>query len=161
MRWQRLIADGSSFVIGPPLIAPSTPEAVSETIRPIWQVFSGAPHESVGGAVGFSVDVRDVASLLLYFVGHPKEVDGERYIAHSASGNVQALADALRKGFPDAQGRIVEGTKGQGYRADGRVDPETQVEVDSTKAAKLLEGGEWIKYEKSVVDTAKAFVGLL
>jgi hypothetical protein len=33
--------------------------------------------------------------------------------------------------------------------------------VDSGKARRLLEGGEWISYRKSVVDTAKGFVGLL
>jgi nucleoside-diphosphate-sugar epimerase len=149
------------FVIGPPLIAPISAQAVGETIQPIWNIFSGAPHDAAGAALGFSVDVRDLASLLTHFVTHPKEVDGERYLASSSHSTAQSVADILRNAFPDAKDRIVEGVKGQEYRADYQADKETQVAVDSSKAQKLLEGGEWIGLEKSVVDTAKSFVGLL
>jgi hypothetical protein len=151
----------TSFVIGPPLIAPTTAQAVGETTHPIWKVFSGAPHEDAGAALGFSVDVRDLASLLSYFVSHPKEVDGERYVAKSSHATAQSIADVLRQAFPDSLGRIVEGVRGQGYKPNYQVDAATQVDVDSSKAQKLLENGEWIPYEKSVVDTAKSFVGLL
>jgi hypothetical protein len=105
--------------------------------------------------------VRDVALLLSYFISHPQETDGERYIAKSANTVSQSIADVLRNAFPDARNRIVEGVKGQGYKADYQVDTETQADVDSSKAQKLLEGGEWIGYEKSVVDTAKSFVDLI
>lgn len=155
LTWRR------SFVVGPPLIAPTSPEAVGDTIRPIWTVFSGGPQDAVQGAVGFTVDVRDVASLLNYFVLHPRETDGERYIAKSSHSVAQSIADVLRKALPDARSRIVEGFQGQGYKADYQVDAKTQVEVDSSKAKKLLDGQEWIGYEKSVVDTAKSFVGLV
>ena len=158
--WEKL-TKVHSFVIGPPLIAPSTSQAVGETIKPIWDIFSGVPHDAAGAALGFTVDVRDLASLLTYFVSHPKETNGERYIAKSSHSVAQSVADVLRNAFPDALSRIVEGVKGQGYKADYQVDPETQVEVDSSKAKKLLDGGEWIGFEKSVVDTAKSFVGLI
>ncbi|KAF2685775.1 NAD(P)-binding protein [Lentithecium fluviatile CBS 122367] len=149
------------FVTGPPLNPPTTPIAISETIQPIWTIFSGAPHPPAAAGLGFTVDVRDIASLLSYFISHPKGTDGERYIAKSAYSTSQSIADVLRKAFPDAVGRIVEGAKERGYRADYQADGETQVDVDSGKARKLLESGEWIGYEKSVVDTTKSFVGLV
>lgn len=150
------------FVTGPPLIAPKTPDAVGETILPIWTIFSGASYPSMPLAgLGHVVDVRDVASLVSSILNHPKETDGERYIASSAFSTPQSIADALRKAFPDAV-RIIEGNPGQGYRPDHQVDGSESVQsVNSSKARKLLEGGAWIPYEKSIVDTAKSFVGLL
>jgi nucleoside-diphosphate-sugar epimerase len=143
------------------LIAPSTASAVGETVRPIWNIFSGSPHPTDAPGLGFTVDVRDVASLLVYFVSHPQETDGERYIAKGANSVSQSIADVLRNAFPDALGRIVEGVKGRGYKTDYQVNTDAQVDVDSSKARKLLEGGEWTGYAKSVVDTAKTFVGLV
>lgn len=69
----------------------------------------------------------------------------------------------LRKEFPDARGRIVEGTPGQGYSADYQpVKGNAQVPtVDSGKARGLLGDKGWIGYEKSIVDTAESFKALL
>ena len=105
------------------------------------------------------VDVRDVAALVLYPIEHPESTNGERYIASSAVNHPQALADILRRAFPEARGRIVEGTPGQGYNPENIADPETTTPVDSSKARELL--GKWTPFEKSVVDTAKTFVGLV
>lgn len=106
------------------------------------------------------VDVRDVAQLLRYAVEHPEQTNGERYIASGAVDHPQALKDILRDEFEEARKRIVEGEKGVGYSADYQ-DREGGYRVDSSKAKKLLEGGDWISYRKSVVDTAKSFVGLI
>ncbi|KAF2794978.1 NAD(P)-binding protein [Melanomma pulvis-pyrius CBS 109.77] len=147
------------FVIGPPLLAPKTPSAVSETIHTIWTVFSGAPLPPPMTGLPQTVDVRDVAALVLYPIEHPEATDGERYIASNAAGHPQAVADILRKAFPEARGRIVEGTPGAGYKKGYEADAEISTPVDGSKGKKLI--GEWIPYEKSVVDTAKQFVGLV
>lgn len=149
------------FVAGPPLVTPKTPSAISETILPIWTIFSGGAHPTFPTpGLGPNVDVRDVAYLVSYSLSHAQETDGERYIASGSFSSSQAIADVLRKAFPDAAGRIVEGMPGQGYRSDYTPD-ETQLTVESRKAKALMEGGNWIPYEKMVVDTAKAFQGLV
>ncbi|KAF2466761.1 NAD(P)-binding protein [Lindgomyces ingoldianus] len=147
------------FVIGPPLLPPKTESAVSETIRSIWTVFSGGPLPVGVPGLTQTVDVRDVAALMLYPIEHPESTNGERYIASSAVGGAQAMADILREVFPDARGRIVEGTPGEGYKKDFTVDKEKITDINSSKAKTLL--GGWTGYEKSVVDTAKTFAGLV
>jgi nucleoside-diphosphate-sugar epimerase len=147
------------FVIGPQLVAPKSDKQIGETIRAIWTVFSGQPHPAPSAALPQTVDVRDVAALMLYPIEHPQETNGERYIASSAASHPQAIADILRKEFPEARSRIVEGTPGQGY-LKGYVEDNTQTTpADSSKAKKLL--GEWIPFEQSVVDTAKSFAHLV
>jgi nucleoside-diphosphate-sugar epimerase len=151
-----------SFVIGPPLIAPKDPSQVNETNLAIWTIFSGAPLPAPFAGLSQVVDVRDVAALLVYAVEHPEETNGGRYIASSSIYSVQAYADILRKAFPDAQNRIVEGEPGKGYPKNFQPDPTKDALVDSSKAEKLLASqGGWTSFEKSVVDTAKAFEGLL
>ena len=147
------------FVIGPPLLAPKSPSEVSETIATIWAIFSGAPHPQPVAGLPYTVDVRDVAALLLYPIEHPQETNGERYIASGAAGDPQAIADILRREFPEARNRIVEGTPGQGYTEKFEADPQTTTLVDASKGEKLI--GGWTGYEKSVVDTARQFVGLV
>jgi nucleoside-diphosphate-sugar epimerase len=109
--------------------------------------------------------VRDVAQLLRYAVEHPDETNGERYLASGSISHPQAIADVLREELKEdakALKRIVEGTKGQGYSADySKIDGQEGYDVDSSKAAKLLDGGKWIPYKQSVIDTAKTFVGLV
>lgn len=113
----------------------------------------------------YSVDVRDVAQLLRYTIEHPTETNGERYIASAAVNHPQAVADILReelKSDTKALSRIFEGTPGKGYTKDYQhIDGQGGFEVDSSKARKLLEAGEWIPYQKSVIDTAKTFFGLV
>jgi len=147
------------FVIGPPLSAPRTEAAIGDTYRNIWTIFSGAPHYEEPGFLPQVVDVRDVAALMLYPIEHPQETDGERYIASSAAAHPQAYADILRKAYPEAKNRIVEGTPGEGYKKGYLADESVTQLVDSTKAEKLL--GKWVPLEKSVVDTAKSLEGLV
>ncbi|KAJ4291166.1 hypothetical protein N0V90_010364 [Kalmusia sp. IMI 367209] len=152
------------FVIGPPLIPPPTAADVGETIAQIWNIFRGGDHPPAGliAGLGTVVDVRDVASQIEYSIAHPQETDGERYITSAAYSTPQSVADILRKAFPDARGRIVEGTPGQGYSPDYEVlDKENTPVIDGSKAKRLLEDGEYIPHEKSVIDTAKSFVHLV
>lgn len=153
------------FVIGPPLIAPKTADTVGETIHSIWQVFSGVPDTQPLTMLPQVVDVRDVAQLLRYPIEHPEETNGERYIASATINHPQAIADILReeyKGDAKTLARIPEGTKGKGYTADyQQIDEQGGIDVDSSKARKLLEDGDWIPYKQSIIDTAKSFVGLV
>ncbi|KAK9331535.1 hypothetical protein V1520DRAFT_390464 [Lipomyces starkeyi] len=101
---------------------------------------------------GAIVDVRDVARLLVFVVDHPDKTDGERYLAVSGVGTSQAMADILRKHYPERKSIIDEGTPGEGYRPDFDVS----MVVDASKAVKLT-GVPWIGYEDSVVAAAKEF----
>ncbi|KAF2827728.1 putative NAD dependent epimerase/dehydratase [Ophiobolus disseminans] len=153
------------FVIGPPLLAPKTVSAVGETIQSIWQVFSGVPDTQPLTMLPQAVDVRDVAQLLRYPVEHAEETNGERYIASASINHPQAIADILREELKEdtsALARIPEGTPGKGYSFDyQQIDDQGGFDVDSSKARKLLEGSQWIPYRQSVLDTAKAFAGLV
>ncbi|KAJ4348196.1 uncharacterized protein N0V89_009568 [Didymosphaeria variabile] len=152
------------FVIGPALIAPKTAAEVGETVRAIWNIFSGGefPPPGLTAGLGNTVDVRDVAAQIEYSISHPEETNGERYISSAAVATAQSTADILRKAFPDAKGRIVEGTPGQGYSPDYKLlDKENVQDADGSKAKKLLKGGEYIPHEKSVIDTAKSFAHLV
>ncbi|KAF1920299.1 hypothetical protein BDU57DRAFT_440157 [Ampelomyces quisqualis] len=153
------------FVIGPSVIPPATPQQVAGTTLPIYSVFSGSTEPFPPSQIPQVVDVRDVAELILYAIEHPDKTNGERYIASSGVSNAQAFRDILREEFSDevSRKRIAEGEKGKGYSADYQEveDKETAYVVDSRKARKVLERGEWISLKKSVVDTARGFVGLV
>ncbi|KAF2025053.1 putative NAD dependent epimerase/dehydratase [Setomelanomma holmii] len=155
-----------SFVIGPPLLPPKTASAVGETIQSIWQVFSGVPDiQPIMAGLPQVVDVRDVAQLLRYSIEHPEETNGERYIASGSANHPQAIADILREEFTGdgkALERIPVGSPGMGYKSDySQIVGQVELYVDSSKARKVLDGGEWIPYRQSIVDTAKTFVGLV
>jgi nucleoside-diphosphate-sugar epimerase len=152
------------YVIGPPLIAPKTAAEIGETISAIWNTFRGGefPAPGMTPGLGPTVDVRDVAAQVEYIIAHPKQTDGERYLSSAAVATAQSNADILRKAFPDAKGRILEGTPEKGYNADYTLfGKETAQDVDGSKAKKLLKGGEYIPHEKSVIDTAKSFAHLV
>ncbi|KAJ4365741.1 hypothetical protein N0V83_008361 [Neocucurbitaria cava] len=153
------------FVIGPPLVAPKTAYAVGGTIQSIYQVFAGASNILPSSTVPQAVDVRDVAQLLRYAVEHPHETNGERYIASSSINHPQAVADILREEWKSdvkALERIAVGKPGEGYSMDYQsVDEQGGYYIDSSKARKLLEGGQWIRYKQSVIDTAMMFIGLV
>lgn len=95
------------------------------------------------------VDVRDVARIFVWAVQHPEEADGERYIAYGGNGSEQRIADILREHYPDRQSIIKEGNPGQ-------YPPSIGISIDASKAVKAT-GQDFIKYDQSVVDAAKAF----
>ena len=100
---------------------------------------------------------------------HPKESDGERFIACQGSGPTQALADILRYEYKgEERERIVKGEPGVGYggynKETGEVEEvrwlEGRPRVSGKKAEKVM-GIQYISFQKSVVDTAKALEPLL
>ncbi|KAF1973563.1 NAD(P)-binding protein [Bimuria novae-zelandiae CBS 107.79] len=154
------------FVIGPALIPPKSPAEVGGTVKPVFDIFSGNPwppaDAPIVAGLGHIVDVRDVAAQTEYAIAHPKEVDGERYISYASVATAQSIADILRKAFPEAMGRIAEGTPGQGYNKDYTLfDKTKEQDIDGSKGKKLLPGGEYIPHEQSIIDTAKNLAHLV
>ncbi len=105
-----------------------------------------------GAFPGF-VDVRDVARITVWAVEHPEKANGERYITSAAHGPTQAIADILRKAYPDRDDIIEKGTPGEGY-LPGYKYP-TSLNYDGSKATRAT-GQDYIPFEKTVLDTAEA-----
>ncbi|KAH9221212.1 hypothetical protein DL95DRAFT_382081 [Leptodontidium sp. 2 PMI_412] len=160
-----------SVVIGPPIYLPSSGSQLNETLKPLFDIFSGA-SKTVGPPIGSGgfVDVRDVAFLHAWAYEHPTEADGERFCAVQGYGPPQAAADILRvkyKGTSIGE-RIPVGEPGKGYQGydekTGRIGvleyPEGNLRVTGVKAERVT-GLKYIDFETSVVDTAKVLEGLL
>lgn len=143
------------WVSGPPLVLPEDPANINETVRNVWTIFSGQEIPPPLGPAGTFVDVRDVARLMVWAATHGEEANGQRYIALGGVGGEQAIADILRKHYPERRGLIKEGTPGKGY-LPGYGFPEGGIDIDSSKAVKAT-GQDWIGYEKAVLDAAKEF----
>ncbi|TDZ23554.1 putative uncharacterized oxidoreductase [Colletotrichum orbiculare MAFF 240422] len=144
------------FICGPPLTTPASPDKIPTTPAFIWNILRGGELLGPVPDWDYWVDVRDVAKLVVWGFEHADEADGERYIAKTAWGTPQATADILRPAYPYLS--IKEGTPGEGYLS-GWKSPQER-DVDGSKALKAL-GGEYIAYDQSVLDTAKAFEPLL
>lgn len=138
---------------GPPLILPSDPDKITETVIFIWKVFSGQP---IPASLGFGayVDVRDVARLAVFSVEHGSDVNKQRYIALSGWGSPQAAADILREKYGQTD-RIQEGAPHGDYLPDYSF-PLQAPQIDASHAVKGT-GQGWIGFDTMVVDTAKAF----
>ncbi|KAK3356615.1 hypothetical protein B0T25DRAFT_603133 [Lasiosphaeria hispida] len=52
------------------------------------------------------VNVRDVARLVIFGFEHPEKTNNERFILASAWSPAQAVADLLRKAYPERAGII-------------------------------------------------------
>ncbi|KAE8454301.1 hypothetical protein EG329_005226 [Mollisiaceae sp. DMI_Dod_QoI] len=150
-----MTAINPAFVYGPPTVLPEDPEKLAETVKPIWDVFSGKPLPPPLGGSGSCVDVRDVAALMVLGVEKGEEMDGERYIATAGIGGPQQIADILNEGRPDRRGKIEVGEPGKGY-LPGFGLPTEGTRIDSAKGKKAL-GREWINFRESVLDSAKVF----
>ncbi|KAI0909021.1 hypothetical protein F4823DRAFT_625159 [Ustulina deusta] len=140
-----------TYFIGQPLIPWKTSGDIPYSNSDFWKVVAG---EEVPGPMmmyGDTIDVRDVARMLLWSAQNPKRADGERFVCSSAVGGGQAIADILRKHMPSLKGQ--RGQPGQGYSPDYK--PEAGVAgFDSSKAVSVT-GGDWIPYEQSVLDLAQ------
>jgi nucleoside-diphosphate-sugar epimerase len=141
------------FVLGPPLALPSTPDKVNETNLFILKVFLGGEIPEL--LKGEFVDVRDVARLVVFGVEHADETHNQRYLTSSGFANPQAVADILRRAYPERRSVIKQGEPGSGYVADYSRPPNAAL-ADASKAATAT-GQPWIGIETMVVDTAKAF----
>lgn len=160
-----------SVVIGPPINLPSSGSGLNETLKPIYDILSGAASGiplKIGS--GSFVDVRDVARVHIWVYEHPEVANGERYIAATSFGPPQGIADILRyeyKGTKFAE-KILVGTPGEGYAGYNKETGEV-VDVDylpefarpSGKKAETAIGLKWIPFKQSVIESAKALEPLL
>ena len=96
--------------------------------------------------------------MCLFGVDHPDIVDGERYLASSGYCPPQAVADILRKAYPDRRIVVQEGNPGEGYFTDFKYLD--RIVWDGSKTAKVM-GFEYMPLNKAVSDTAKAFEAML
>ncbi|KAI9830864.1 MAG: hypothetical protein M1826_004293 [Phylliscum demangeonii] len=144
-----------SVVLGPPAQLPATPEALNETLKPTWAIFTGK-NATLDDFItpAAIVDVRDVSAIHIWCGEHPRDSDGHRFIASAAYYSAQATADILRKHYPARRAIIPEGHPGQGYQSDYS-KPAGKPGFDGAKAAAAV-GLTYIPVEQTIVDTAKA-----
>jgi len=144
-----------SWVTGPPSVLPEVPETLNETTKPVYDILAGKDIE-LPDPLRPSVDVRDVAWLLMWMVNNPEKADGERFLAVSGqAGSKQSIADVLRHHYPERRNVIKVGNPGEGY-VKGFGFAEDGLKFDKTKTTRTT-GIQWIGYEKMVLDTAQAF----
>lgn len=146
-----------SFVSGPPVVKPKTENDLGGTVAFIWKIFFGSDLDKAGqtGTSAY-VDVRDVARLILFAVENTSVANGQRYLASAGWAGFQAVADILRKAYPERQDVIQEGKPGEGYQPDFSFPAENA--HDTSKAIGAT-GQAWIPFNQTVLDTAKLFDG--
>ena len=147
------------FVVGPPALLPPTADALGETTINIWRGLSGQIIPTMSGGIGQVVDVRDVARIFLFVVDNPEKTTGERFLAVSAFATPQVYYDILNKHYPDRKGIIQVGEPGEGYMPDYSA-PLDGHQTDNSKVPKFT-GQDWIPFEQTVLDAAKAFESYL
>ncbi|KAL1962339.1 hypothetical protein VTN77DRAFT_9752 [Rasamsonia byssochlamydoides] len=145
-------------VVSGPFIHPvARPEELNDTVKTIWDIFSGTTNTIPQPvAAGAYVDVRDVAAVCVFAVEHPELVAGKRFPVVAGQGPPQAVADILREHYPERKDIIPEGTKGVGYRREDWQWAGSTISFSS----KLIEETmriEWIPFDKSVLDTVECF----
>ncbi|ETS73471.1 hypothetical protein PFICI_14417 [Pestalotiopsis fici W106-1] len=147
------------LVGGPPLVLPSTPDKLNESVSFIWQVLSGQgiPENLVG--FGAYVDVRDVARLAVFSVEHGNQVNAQRYMAASGWASPQAAADVLRQKYPGWKDSIQKGAPQSNYLPGYKYPPQAP-QIDASKAVRAT-GQGWIRFDDMVVDTAEVFKAYL
>ena len=164
-KWQKahspafsISATNPAVVTGPPVQWPATPDKLNETLKPTWQIYSGEAKTIPPGIGGQSYcDVRDVAKFHIWCMEHPAESNGQRYILANGKGTPQATADVLRRDFPDRE--IVLGNPGSDYVPGSYDWPAKGRKTPAYKAWRTMgvEDFGFIGYEKSILDTVKAF----
>jgi nucleoside-diphosphate-sugar epimerase len=157
--------------MGPPIVLPSSSSKLNETLRPVWDIFSGAATEVppyIG--TGSFVDVRNVATMHIWAFENASKSDGERYLGVQGFGPMQAAADILNDAYRGTKigEKITKGTPGEGYvgynKETGKVESVGQLpgarRISGAKAEREM-GLKYISFQQSIVDTAKAFEALL
>ncbi|KAK4213398.1 hypothetical protein QBC37DRAFT_423043 [Rhypophila decipiens] len=145
---------------GPPIVRPESPEEIHLSTKMIWNIFNGVPLDkaAIPGVYQGYVDVRDVAAAVVYTVDHPGETDGERLILARWYSPPQAVADILRREYPDRKSAMEHGVEGAGYEV-GYGFP-ARIAFDGGKVVSIT-GREYIPWERTVVDTIEALTHLL
>ncbi|KAI0205060.1 hypothetical protein F4808DRAFT_448171 [Astrocystis sublimbata] len=140
-----------TYFIGPPLIPWETAANIPYSNTDFWKVVSGEDIPGPMMIYGDTVDIRDVARMLLWSALNTSQSDGQRYICSSFVGGGQAIADILNRRMPSQ--KIQRGQPGQGYLPDYK--PRAGISAfDASKAASAMKE-DWIPYEESVVDMAR------
>ncbi|MCJ1267695.1 hypothetical protein MMC22_007581 [Lobaria immixta] len=147
-----------AVVIGPPVQPAANPDDLNMTIKPLWEIFSGAcaGDRDLPPVIGIGsvVDVRDVAALHIWCAENPSDSNGQRYIISNGRGTPQAVADLLRKVYPDRKGLPAEKPE-KDYDSDYSW-PKGGPGIQETKAKGVL-GRDLIGFERSVIETVEAF----
>lgn len=149
-----MTAVNPATVFGPPLYMPPRLDLLSPSIRILYDtVIEGTGVSTVrgGGTVMSSVDVRDVARLMLWAARHPQESDGQRYLACAWNTTPEHITEILAENFPQLPLTLAE-TRGAGPLSDGGSPL-----YNGDKARKAT-GQDWIELEKSIVDSATYFL---
>lgn len=145
------------MVIGPFIHPVATPDALNDTVKTIWDIFTGkektVPEPVAAGAY---VDVRDVAAVCSFAVEHPDLVAGKRFLVTAGQGPPQAVADILRERYPERRDIIPEGTKGAGYRRADWKFVDSTVAFSSKRIEEVMQI-DWIPFDKAVLDTVECF----
>lgn len=145
-------------VIGAPVQPPANPDDLNMTIKPVWEIFSGACADDHGLpatiGTGSVIDVCDVSAIHIWCAEHPSESDGQRYLVTNGRATPQAIADVLRRAYPDRKGFPADHPE-KDYEADYLWSPHG-MSIDASKAKSALER-DFIGFETSVLETAKAF----
>jgi nucleoside-diphosphate-sugar epimerase len=155
-----LAAVNPGVVYGAPALLVSSAEKLNETLKPIWQLFSGEAKEVppfIG--TGSFVDVEDVAKANIFSIENPAKVNGQRFILCAGKGMPQAIADILHEEYPDRRDIMPVGNPGEGIEP-GYGWPKDGIKVDGGKAERDM-GFTYKGLKQSVLETAKAMEKLL
>lgn len=141
-------------VTGPPVQPPANPNDLNMTIKPVWGMLSRAYSGNRGLppviGTGSIIDVRDVSALHIWCAENPTKSDGQRYLVTNGRATPQALADVIRRVFPDRKGLPAESPE-KDYEADYSW-PKGRMSIRESKAKEAL-GRDLIGFETSIVDT--------
>lgn len=128
------------------------------TLKPVWGILSGAYPDDHGLppmiGTGSIIDVRDVSALHIWCAENPSKSNGQRYLLTNGRATPQAIADILRRAYPDRKGLPAENPE-KDYEADYSW-PKAGMSFQETKAKDVL-GRDFIGFEKSILDTVEAF----
>jgi nucleoside-diphosphate-sugar epimerase len=143
-------------VMGPPIAFPPNPALLNATLEPIWQIYSGKA-KTMPPPIGYApfIDVRDVAAMHVWCLEHPNESADQRYFMTNGIAPPQAVADLLRKKYPERG--IVVGAPGEGYDEKDYWYPTDSPSFVATKAYEALEVERFTGFEKMIDDTIEAF----
>ncbi|KAI2633938.1 hypothetical protein GGS21DRAFT_519281 [Xylaria nigripes] len=140
-----------TYFIGPPLIPWKASKDIPYSNSNIWNVVAGRDIPDPMEVYGDTIDIRDVARMLLWSVSNQGKADGQRFVCSSAVGGGQAIADILARRMPAL--KIQSGQPGQGYSHDFK--PKNDVAGFNSSKAVAMTGRSWIPYEDSIVDMAR------
>ncbi|KAF7869930.1 hypothetical protein EAF04_004714 [Stromatinia cepivora] len=158
-----LVVINPDVVIGPMLQPVPSPKNVNETNEFACYAFINDTHKSVDDAV-FAfwdfVDVRDVALLHIIALDSPLMAN-KRNIMYSGPLSPQLVVNAIRKKFPELEGRLPQGgDEKQVFPKD--LHPTPLNNARSLEIFRQAEGQDW-KYrtlEESIVGTVKSLLEL-